>query len=113
MSNSSEEADKRWLPRTQRSGRRCCASRFMLALAATLSSPTIASAEHHLLKRALQEANCLPASVEELSRSGENLVFEARCKGSTNRRLTLLCTPARCAVDDHGRHAPEEDEDRP
>lgn len=110
MTNNRQESDKPWLPRTQRSGGRCCASRFMLAFAATLSSPTIASAEHHLVKRALQEANCLPASVDEVSRSGENLVLEARCKGSTNRRLILLCTPVRCAVDDHGRHAPEEDE---
>lgn len=87
--------------------------RAYLLCAAILIFSSAASADHHLVKRALQEARCLPASLREVSRPGPNLVLEARCKGRGDRRITLLCTPARCVMDDHGSHAPDQDEDSP
>ncbi len=80
------------------------------AAAALLAAP--ASADHHLLKRALQEARCTPREVREVSNAGGSFVYEARCIEGGNRVLALVCTATRCLADDHGRHSPD-DEDEP
>ncbi|NNM73930.1 hypothetical protein [Enterovirga aerilata] len=69
-----------------------------------------AAADHHHLKRALQIARCLPQQVREVTSTGETSVYEVECREGAGRVLTLVCTQARCLVDDHGRHANEEDE---
>lgn len=80
------------------------------ATAAILATP--AAADHHLLKRALQEARCTPREIRELPGSGGNLVYKARCMEAGDRVLALVCTPTRCLADDHARHSPDE-EDKP
>lgn len=79
------------------------------AAAAVLVTP--AKADHHLLKRALQEARCTPREVREIAKDGLNLVYEARCREAGDRVLAVVCTSTRCLAGDHGRHSPDEEEE--
>lgn len=71
---------------------------------------TDALAQHHIVKRALQTAGCIPAQLRQIPTGGGTLVYEARCRGGADRVVNLVCTPTRCLVDEHSRHADEEDE---
>lgn len=81
---------------------------FIVALA--LLAPSPAKADHHLQKRALQEARCIPASLKQVSGDRDNVVYEARCKGARERMLLLICTASRCVIDDHRSHDPEDED---
>lgn len=81
----------------------------LLAVLGLSADPAVA--DHHFVKRALQEARCLPASLTELTRNEGTLVYEARCRGAAGRVLTLVCTPARCVADDHASHDTNEEDE--
>lgn len=83
---------------------------LVLCAAALLAAVAPARADHHLQKRALQEARCLPRSVDEISRSNDNVAYLVICSDASARRLVLVCTPSRCLADPHGEHDDGEDE---
>lgn len=65
------------------------------------------AAPHALVKRGLQEARCVPASLVEAIRSRGTIAYEVVCREAPDRKLVLVCTPHRCFPDEH-RH----DDDR-
>jgi hypothetical protein len=69
-----------------------------------------AFADHHLVKRALQEARCTPASLKQVVGPPGALIYEARCTGPSQRTLTLVCTSKLCFPDDHSAHGPEDED---
>ena len=85
-----------------------------LAIVVMLTIPLISTAamgDHHLVKRALQEAKCIPQSVQTVQGSAPNLVLEASCLGGPERKVTIVCTRTRCLADDHEAHGPGEDDE--
>lgn len=80
----------------------------IVVLAASMPGAS-ALADHHLQKRALMEARCIPSAIREASRSGANVAYEVVCGDAAARRLTLVCGPSRCSVDAHSEHF-EDDE---
>lgn len=83
--------------------------RACLSLLALSVSGVPAFADHHLEKRALMEARCIPAEMREASRAGAHVAYEVTCNDAAARRITLVCGPTRCAVDAHAEHS-EDDE---
>ena len=67
-----------------------------------------AAAPHSMVKRGLQEARCIPASLTEAVRAGGRVAYEVTCRGATHRTLVLVCTPTRCFPDEHGEMAEDE-----
>lgn len=86
------------------------ATRAPLIIVLALLAPSPAMADHHLQKRALQEARCIPASLKQVSGDRDNVVYEARCRGAKERMLLLVCTASRCVIDDHGSHDTEDED---
>jgi predicted dinucleotide-utilizing enzyme len=80
----------------------------LASLALVGASPALA--DHHLVKRALQEARCTPASLKQMDGASGTLVYQAVCSGAAGRVLTIVCTTERCFPDDHAAHA-QDDED--
>jgi hypothetical protein len=72
------------------------------------ASPALA--DHHLVKRALQEARCIPASLKQVEGASNTLTYLAVCTGASKRVLTIVCTSKRCFPDDHAAHG-KDDED--
>lgn len=80
------------------------------AAAAMLVAPMPAAADHHLVKRALQEARCIPATFRRTDEQGRPSTYTVECRGRPRRTLTLVCTAARCFVDDHRGHERDDEE---
>ena len=78
---------------------------LVLAVAVVAGMLGTALADHHLQKRALQEARCMPASMREASRSGGNVAYSVVCDDAASREITLVCTPTRCVADAHSEHS--------
>lgn len=68
-------------------------------------TPTLADAGmERQLKRALQEARCIPASVKEIQASPRRTVYSVTCRGGTPRQFTAICTVTGCFMDAHSEH---------
>jgi hypothetical protein len=79
--------------------------RPLFAVLTALATCTPAMADHHLEKRALMEARCIPAEFREAARVGAQVAYEVVCNDAAARRITLVCGPTRCAVDAHSEHS--------
>ena len=75
----------------------------LIAVAILLFGGEAASAApHSMVKRGLQEARCIPASLVEAVRANGRVAYEVTCSGPYRRTLVLVCTPTRCFPDEHG-----------
>ncbi|WP_407521946.1 hypothetical protein [Methylobacterium oryzisoli] len=73
------------------------------ALAALLSGLSCASpalADHHRLKRALQDARCIARSTTVVERQGALTVYDVTCLGPEPDRVLIVCNGRVCRPDD-------------
>ncbi|GJD98728.1 MULTISPECIES: hypothetical protein [Methylobacterium] len=80
----------------------------LLALGAMLAAGP-AQADHHLLKRALQQAGCIARSTSLIQRDGPRTVYDVTCLGSTPDRVIVVCTGRICLPDDPRHHGAEDE----
>lgn len=72
------------------------------AAVGALGCEVASAAPHSLVKRGLQEASCIPASLVEAVRAPGRVAYDVTCRGAVRRTLVLVCTPTRCFPDEHG-----------
>ncbi|WP_244424699.1 hypothetical protein [Methylobacterium nodulans] len=77
--------------------------RLLLALAALLATAP-AQADHHLLKRALQQAGCIPRATTQVLRDGARAIYDVTCLGPDPDRVTIVCTGRVCLPDNPDHH---------
>ncbi|MFE1597275.1 hypothetical protein [Methylobacterium sp. ID0610] len=63
-----------------------------------------AQAGHHQLKRALQQAGCIPRATSILLRDGPRSVYDVICLGTTPDRVIIVCTGRLCMPDNPDHH---------
>lgn len=82
------------------------------ALAALLSGLSCASpalADHHRLKRALQDARCIARSTVVVMRQGALTVYDVTCLGPVPDRVLIVCNGRVCRPDDPAHHSQDEE----
>jgi hypothetical protein len=71
----------------------------LLFVLGTLIIAEPAWATHHLLKRALQQANCIPHATQQILNDGVRAIYDVTCVGSSPGRVTIVCTSFICLRD--------------
>lgn len=66
-------------------------------------------ADHHLLKRALQEARCIPASATRVAGEASVTAYEVVCRGAP-RNLVVVCDARACRAETADHHDRADDE---
>ena len=80
----------------------------LLALGAMLAVGP-AQADHHLLKRALQQAGCIARDTTLVLRDGARTVYDVTCLGRFPDRVLVVCTGRVCLPDDPDHHSADDE----
>ncbi|WP_053080493.1 hypothetical protein [Methylobacterium variabile] len=78
--------------------------RLTLLSVGTMLAIGPAQADHHLLKRALQQAGCIARNTTLVLRDGARSVYDVTCLGLSPDRVLVVCTGRVCLTDDPDHH---------
>ncbi|QRE78154.1 hypothetical protein F1D61_32505 (plasmid) [Methylobacterium aquaticum] len=68
-----------------------------------------AQADHHQLKRALQDARCIPVKTTVTQHQGTMIIYDVDCLGRSPDRVFVVCNGRVCMSDDPSNHSSDDD----